>query len=164
MQRPMTQWWAPVVDNDDRVSYFYDYGIYAGFKGAKKGCMNTGSSKMMERSFKLTTSNIKVCLFRCSLGGFMENFFGGEMSYHQVSLCLFLRSYLNKLSNGTFITFYEHNWLFIISDSTNHSFNLKSRHAVQFTGEQSKLVATSDDDTLLNGLKYGWLPITGTFS
>ena len=103
-------------------------------------------------------------LFRCSLGGFMENFFGGEMSYHQVSLCLFLRSYLNKLSNGTFITFYEHNWLFIISDSTNHSFNLKSRHAVQFTGEQSKLVATSDDDTLLNGLKYDWLPITGTFS
>ena len=96
--------------------------------------------------------------------GFMENFFGGEMSYHQVSLCLFLRSYLNKLSNGTFITFYEHNWLFIVSDSTNHSFNLKSRHAVQFTGEKSKLVATSDDDTLLNGLKYGWLPITGTFS
>ena len=103
-------------------------------------------------------------LFRCSLGGFMENFFGGEMSYHQVSLCLFLRSYLNKLSNGTFITFYEHNWLFIISDSTNHSFHLKSRHAVQFTGEKSKLVATSDDDTLLNGLKYGWLPITGIFS
>ena len=53
MQSPMTQWWAPVVDNDDfRVSYFYDYGIYAGFKGAKtliKGCMNTGSSKMVER-------------------------------------------------------------------------------------------------------------------
>jgi len=49
---------------------------------------------MMERSFKLTTLSItKVCLFRCSLGGFTENFFGGEMSYNQVS-CLLVRSYL----------------------------------------------------------------------
>ena len=54
---------------------------------------------MMERSFKLTTSITKVCLFRCCLGGFMENFFGGDMSYNQVS-CLLLRSYLINYHMG----------------------------------------------------------------
>ena len=55
---------------------------------------------MMERSFQLITSITKVCLFRRSLGVFMENLFGGEMSYHQVS-CL-LRSYLINYRMGPY--------------------------------------------------------------
>ena len=69
---------------------------------------------MMERSFQLITSITKVCLFRCSLGVFMGNFFGGEMSYHQVSQKLF-----NKLSHGTLSPFMN-TTDYYISDSTNH--------------------------------------------
>ena len=56
---------------------------------------------MMERSFQLITSITKVCLFRRSLGVFMENLFRGEMSCHQVS-CLLLRSYLINYRMGPY--------------------------------------------------------------
>ena len=72
---------------------------------------------MMERSFQLITSITKVCLFRRSLGVFMENFFGGEMSYHQVS-CLFVRSYLINYRMG--LSPFMNTTDYSISDSTNH--------------------------------------------
>ena len=72
---------------------------------------------MMERSFQLITSITKVCLFRRSLGVFMENFFGGEMSYHQVS-CLFVRSYLINCRMG--LSPFMNTTDYSISDSTNH--------------------------------------------
>ena len=103
--------------------------------------MNTGSSKMMERSFQLITSITKVCLFRCSLGVFMENFFGGEMSYHQVS-CLFLRSYLINYRMGPYHLLWTQ--LTILS--------LIGLTIVPF--EISPLI--SNDETLLNGLKYNF--------
>ena len=71
---------------------------------------------MMERSFQLITSITKVCLFRRSLGVFMENFFGGEMSYHQVS-CLLLRSYLINYHRGP-------SSLFMNTTSTDYSLSL----------------------------------------
>ena len=98
-----------------------------------------------------------------SFGGFMENFFGGEMSYHQVS-CLFLKSYLITMYRGPsslFMNTTDYS-LSLIRLTTRFIWNW--RYAFQFTGEKSKLVATSDDDTLLNGLKYSRLPITRTFS
>ena len=114
---------------------------------------------MMERSFKLTTSITKVCLFRCSLGGFMENFFGGEMSYHQVT-CLFLRSYLINYHRGPSSLF---------MNTTDYSLSLIRPTIVSFEISTCRSIywreiETSDDDTLLNGLKYSRLPITRTFS
>ena len=74
---------------------------------------------MMERSFQLITSITKVCLFRRSLGVFMETLFGGEMSYHQVSCLLRRKKLFNKLSHGTLSPFMN-TTDYYNSDSTNH--------------------------------------------
>ena len=112
---------------------------------------------MMKRSFKLTTSITKTCLFRCSLGGLMENFFGGDMSYNQVS-CLLLRSCLINYQMGPSSLF---------MNTTDYSSSLIRLTIVSFEISTCRSIywrEISDDDTLLNGLKYSRLPVTRTFS
>ena len=148
-----------LLDNDDfRVPYFYDYGIYAGFKGAKrlislKDAWIQGTRKWWSEASNWLQVLQRFVFFVAVMADSMKISWRW-MSYNQVS-CLLLRSCLINYHMGPF---YEHNWLFIISDSTNHLFIWISTCLSIYWRE------TSDDDTLLNGLKYSRLPVTRTFS
>ena len=87
----------------------------------------------------------------------MENLFGGDMSYNQVS-CLLLRSCLINYQMGPSSLF---------MNTTDYSSSLIRLTIVSFEISTCRSIywrEMCDDDTLLNGLKYSRLPVTRTFS